>query len=119
MATKRHRLLVSFTEEEFARVVSLGEQLKLSKSELLRRLVLAERLPKAEDFVARQSILDLMKVNADQARLGNLFKLALDEPLSQEMFQRLHAIIADIRETQADLKAIARAIHAIISPRRS
>jgi len=119
MATKRQRVKVSFTEEERARVDALADQLKLSVSELLRRLVLAQRLPKAEDFVARHSILDLMKINADQARLGNLFKMALDEPLSQDLFQRLHAITADIRETQDDLKASARAIHAMVSASRS
>ena len=119
MATKRKRILVSFTEEERAKVDALADQLKLSVSELLRRLVLAQRLPKAEDFVAQRSILDLMRINADLARLGNLFKMALDEPLSQEMFQQLHTITAEIRDTQYDLKASARAIHAMVSPPRS
>lgn len=119
MATKRRRFLVSFSEEELTKVDALAKQLKLSKSELLRRLVLAQRLPKAEDFAAQQSILDLMKINADLARLGNLFKMALDEPLSQETFQQIHTITAEIRDTQYDLKASARAIHAMVSPSRS
>ena len=42
----------------------------------MRRVVTGLRLPQPGNA---QSVRDLMKINADQARLGNLFKLALDE----------------------------------------
>lgn len=119
MTTKRQRLLVSFSPEERTRVNALAEQLRLPVSELLRRLVLAQRLPDPSDFVAWQSVRDLLKVNADLARLGNLFKLALDEPLPVDMLHRIEAMAAEISATQDELKAGARAIRTLVQPPRS
>ena len=98
---------------------ALAGQLKLPVSELLRRLVLAQRLPDPSDFVAWQGIRDLLKVNADLAGLGNLFRLALDEPLPVDLIRQLDVVAADIASTQTDLKASARAIRALVQPPRS
>lgn len=48
-----------------------------------------------------QSVHDLTKINADQARLSNLFKLALDEETDLE----LEGLIVSIAETQVLLKS--------------
>ena len=76
MATDRHRQLISFTPEERVQVKALAGQFKLSVSEMLRRFALGQTLPDPSTFTGAQSIRDLLKVNADQARLGNLLKLA-------------------------------------------
>jgi len=118
MATTRNRLLVSFTPEERARVDELSAQLRLSRSELLRRLVLSHPIPKPEDFVAWEGIRDLLKVNADLARLGNLFKLAIDETEDVKLAETLKAQAADMAKIQATLKASVFHIRELVQPRK-
>ena len=48
-----------------------------------------------------QSVRALLKINADQVRLGNLFKLALDEGTDLE----LEELMGMIAETQVLLKS--------------
>ncbi|WP_413208297.1 plasmid mobilization protein [Rhodospirillum sp. A1_3_36] len=119
MATERQRTLVSFTDEEMEHVNALAKRLKLSKSELMRRLVLGQRLPEASDFVAWQGIRDVLKVNADLARLGNLFKLALDELEGGALTARLTTLAGEIAATQREVKAAAREIRSLVQPSRS
>nr|CAM74317.1 oriT binding protein [Magnetospirillum gryphiswaldense MSR-1] len=120
MATERHRQLVSFTPEELATVKAQAGQFKLSVSEMLRRFALGQTLPDPSAFTGAQSIRDLLKVNADQARLGNLLKLALDEsdgtwPAS--MVARIDGLMVQIQDTQDQLKATVKEIHHQIHPR--
>lgn len=69
MTTNRHRLKVSFTAEEMARVKAQAAQFKLSMSEMLRRFALGQHLPDPSDFVAAQGIRDLLKIHDTQAAL--------------------------------------------------
>ncbi|RCK40956.1 hypothetical protein TH25_24170 [Thalassospira profundimaris] len=110
MATNNRRLLVTLPEAESQRLDQLADQLRLSRSELLRRLLMNSKLPDQRTFEASQAILDLLKVNADQARLGNLFKLALDEPLSADLLAKFDQLISDITATQNALKDLVREI---------
>lgn len=105
MPTKRRKIETYLNDEEKRRLDELCEQVRLSRSELLKRLLMNSKLPNAADFAAWQGIRDLLKVNADQARLGNLFKLALDEPLSADLLKKFDDLIRDIEGTQAELKA--------------
>ena len=57
----------------------------------MRRAVTGVLLPPPGNA---QSVRDLMKINADQARLGNLFKLALDEGTDLEL-EGLMGMIAE------------------------
>jgi hypothetical protein len=118
MPTANYRLLVSLKPEEKERLTALSEQLRLPRAEVLRRLMMAHRLPDPTEFVAWQGIRDLMKVNADLARLGNLFKLALDEEPPESLTQKLDAIAGEIAETQLHLKAAAIDVRALIQGRR-
>ncbi|WP_114095812.1 plasmid mobilization protein [Thalassospira xiamenensis] len=105
MATDRQVIKTYLNDEEKERIDQLAHQMRLSRSELLKRLLMNTKLPSAHDFAAWQGIRDLLKVNADQARLGNLFKLALDEPFSADLLKKFDDLIRDIETTQADLKA--------------
>ena len=78
------------------RLDALTAQFRLSRSELLRRAALNARLPDAASFAARESVHDLLRVNTDLARLGNLFKLALDDPPSDALARRLERLAAAI-----------------------
>jgi len=118
MATERHVIKTYLNGEEKARIDQLAHQLRLSRSELLKRLLMNTKLPSANDFAAWQGIRDLLKVNADQARLGNLFKLALDEPLSADLLKKFDVLIRDIDGTQADLKAAISDIRDQLQPEK-
>jgi len=116
MATERHVIKTYLNDEEKARIDQLAHQMRLSRSELLKRLLMNTKLPSARDFAAWQGIRDLLKVNADQARLGNLFKLALDEPLSADLLKKFDGLVRDIEATQADLKAAIGEIRDQLQP---
>ena len=116
MATDRHIIKTYLNDEEKERIDQLANQMRLSRSELLKRLLMNTKLPSARDFAAWQGIRDLLKVNADQARLGNLFKLALDEPLSAGLLKKFDDLIRDIEETQAELKAAIGEIRDKLQP---
>ncbi|MCF8482184.1 MAG: ribbon-helix-helix protein, CopG family [Rhodospirillum sp.] len=118
MPTTRHKIETYLNDEEKARLDKLTRQLRLSRSELLRRLLMGERLPDASDFVAWQGIRDVLKVNADLARLGNLFKLALDELEGCALTARLTTLAGEIAATQGELKAVAREIRTLVQPSR-
>ncbi|MCA1908973.1 MAG: conjugal transfer protein TraJ [Magnetospirillum sp.] len=120
MATTRHRLLVSFTPEELEKVTTMASQFKLSISEMLRRFALGETLPSPGTFEGAQAIRDLLKVNADQARLGNLLKLALDESNGtwpDTLVARIDSLTVEIQQTQETLKAKVKEIHHQLHPR--
>ncbi|WP_417799004.1 plasmid mobilization protein [Terasakiella pusilla] len=116
MPTKRKKIETYLNDEEKRRLDELCEQMRLSRSKLLKRLLMNSKLPNAADFAAWQGIRDLLKVNADQARLGNLFKLALDEPLSADLLEKFDDLIRDIEGTQAELKAAIGEIRDQLQP---
>lgn len=121
MATKRHRRLVSYTIEENALVVAQAAQVKLKVSEFLRRLSLGYHIPDANTFKGAEMIGDLLTVNADLARLGNLLKLTLDEADGQFVtptVARIEALIAEIRHTQTAILGKVEDLHFEIHPRR-
>ncbi len=97
-------------DAEFSRLKELSAQLKLSRSELFRRLLMNSPLPNARDFEAAQAVLDLLQVNADLARLGNLLKLALDEPLSADLLRKFDELTVSISSTREELKDVVRKI---------
>ncbi len=94
-------------------VKDLVDQANITTSELVRRLVLGQKLPEAHHD---QNIRDLVKVAAGLARLGNLFKLALDD----EDFNQLHkkkgldafSVMQDINQVRGELKQAIREIRA-------
>ena len=114
MATDRHTAKTYLNDEEKERLETLASQMKISGSELLRRLLTNSRLPSARDFGASKGIVDILRVNADQARLGNLLKLAMDEPISADLLNRFDRLASEIQSTQDLLKQIANDIHVSI-----
>ena len=94
------------TEAEKAEVVAFAKQAKLTTSELVRRLVLGQKLP---DTARHLAVIELVKLNADLARLGNLLRMALaDEnfspPTEHGEVLNLETLVKDIRSTQSAIK---------------
>ncbi len=117
MATLKNRILVSFTDEEKQQVQALADQMRLSMSELMRRLVLGQPLPNADTFVSAQAITDLLKVNADLARLGNLLKLAIGEGPDMATAAKMNRLLEDTSSTQAELKTLVQEVHRQMHPK--
>lgn len=107
MAVKYRRLVKFYpTPDERDELAALARQTNVSMSELVRRLVTGRPLPASD---RHHAVRDLLKINADLARLGNLFKLALDEDeyvLPDGM--DLNDLYARIRDTQNLLKSKVR-----------
>ena len=88
MPTKKRRLLVTLPDSESDRLDQLSKQLRLTQSEVLRRLLM----------------------NADLARLGNLLKLVMDEPLSSDLLRKYDELANQIKSTQDELKDTVRKV---------
>jgi len=121
MATTRRRTLVSFTDGELAQLDAQCRQVKLNRSEFLRRISLGQHLPDASEFAGAEAIGDLLSVKADQARLGNLLKLTIDEAdgqFSTPTIARIEDLIVDIRKAQDAILEKVENLHFEIHPRR-
>lgn len=91
------------TRPEKAEVIALARQACVTTSELVRRLVLGQKLP---DTARHLAVIELARLNADLSRLGNLFHMALaDEDFSSPGTLTLKALLNDIRSTQSAIKA--------------
>ena len=90
------------TPSEKTELKETKDRLHLSMSELTRRLVTNRRLP---DSNRKEIVLGLIAINGDQARLGNLLRMALaDVDFKPPAGTNLDAIFDDIRKTQTLLK---------------
>jgi len=78
-------------------IMAEAEKVKLSFSDYVRRIVVHRKIPTQE---RNEAIRELLAVNADLARLGNLLVLAIDEEPSLAGLK----LLDDIRATQVLLK---------------
>ncbi|MFK7866399.1 MAG: hypothetical protein AB8B77_03060 [Alphaproteobacteria bacterium] len=93
-----------FTEDERDWLNEQSAKLHISRAEMVRRMALGSPLPA---FGKQEAVLDLLKINANLARLGNLLKLALDNAESDNLSINLLKIdqtIVDLANTQSTLK---------------
>lgn len=105
MNSKRRKVYVCAWLEpsEKTEVKALAAQLGMTVSDCIRRLILGRTLP---DAGRHDAVLDLVAINADLARLGNLLRMALtDEDFSPPEGMDLEALFDRIRATQETLKA--------------
>ncbi|TCS59952.1 plasmid mobilization protein [Varunaivibrio sulfuroxidans] len=101
-AKNRVPVTVWLRPEEKSEVVALARQARLSISDLVRRLATGRALP---DVHRHEAVIALVKVNADQARLGNLLRMALsDADFKPPDGVTLERLFDTIRETQSILK---------------
>ena len=91
---KRSRTIKAHvTEEEYARLHADATRFHFTMSHYVRLIMTAFKIPQGK--VDAEAIITLVRVNGDLARLGNLFKMALNDegfqptPASEERFNRL------------------------------
>ncbi len=104
----KNRVLIGgwLLPKEKEEVVALARQTHLTTSELIRRLVLGRNLP---DVGRHKAVLDLVQMNADLARLGNLLRMALsDEDFKPPGNISLETLLDKIMDTQSVLKSKIR-----------
>jgi transcriptional regulator with XRE-family HTH domain len=118
MPSSLHQIKTYLNDAERARLDALAEKTRLSRSELLRRLILGTPLPDPAAIAGWENIRALMAINADLARLGNLFKLALDQVPEVELKTRLLVLADRIANTQSELKAAAVDLRQSLQPTR-
>ncbi|MCJ7602140.1 MAG: hypothetical protein MUO63_11675 [Desulfobulbaceae bacterium] len=88
---------IRVTAAEKNRLLELAQAHGLKLSEYMRQAGLVQEITSRTEV---ETVLQLAKINADQARLGNLLKLAIDRENNVEIEQ----LIAEIRQTQQQLK---------------
>lgn len=95
------------TPEEKKELQELAKRTEVSLSDLGRRLLVGRPVP---DQQSKKDLIALIKCNADLARLGNLFKMALDNEefviTSHNRGQNTDDLIKEIKITQDQLKSL-------------
>ena len=86
------------TPDEYDRLKADAERFNFTMSDYVRRIMTAFKIP--QSIVDARAITDLFKVSADLARLGNLFKMALND----EDFQGSYSDTVQIRELINDIE---------------
>ena len=119
MASNRYVAKSYLAESERQELARLCDQTGLSQSELIRRLIVGAKLPSPQDRAGWEDIKEILSVNADIARLGNLFKLALDEEQGASRTLKLGSIAGQIDEARAELKGLVIAIREVLQPMRT
>ena len=102
---RQHYVVVRFNDLELQQLEGLAQRVNLTRSAVVRRIVTGTTLPAPGNADA---IIDLMKVNADLARLGNLLKLALDDDgwRAPGSTVDVEALLLDLAARQNELKAV-------------
>ncbi len=88
------------THQERAVLLERSRRMNMSMSDYMRRILINFKLPKA--VIDAQVVRDLLRINADLARLGNLLKLTLDEGKGDQ--EKINGLITNAHQTQAQLK---------------
>ena len=102
MPSKKLRITVYLSPEEHAQISASAARAGISLSTFAKRVCTGLEVPSLEH---RQAVRDMLKANADLARLGGLFKLALSEkPEGHDRFI-LQKLLRDIEASQRELKA--------------
>lgn len=108
----KNRVLAKFypTPHDKADLEALAKRTGQSFSELVCRLTSGRQPMAAND--KHLIVRDLLRINADLARLGNLMKLILDdESLFLPDGMDFHGLFDSIRETQILLKSKVRELN--------
>ena len=82
-------------------LASMALRARISLSELVRRTLVGLKLPTPGRY---EAVKELLKVNADLARLGNLLKTALNDERADS--DNVNNLIDDLRRDRLRLKEI-------------
>lgn len=89
------------TPEEYARLKYDAGRFNFTMSDFVRRVMTEFKIP--QSVVDARAITDLFKISGDLARLGNLFKMALNDDDFQGAHPdtaRIDSLVEDIEKTR-------------------
>ena len=104
MPSKKKRIAVYLGPEEYATIQKSAARAGISMSTFCKRVCTGIPVPGLEH---RQAVKDILKANADLARLGGLLKLALSEGGDKIT---LPGLLREIGDGQRELKIAAMKI---------
>jgi len=96
----KHRLTVRFTDAHVAHLESLAGASGLRRNEVIRRVLMQTHIPSAR---ARQEVLDLLRIQREQNRLGGLLKKALTE---REEKAALRRTLIEVERNAVELRRV-------------
>ncbi|WP_297841981.1 hypothetical protein [uncultured Roseibium sp.] len=99
---KRLQIITYVSPELHERITCHAKRTNLSVSRVAERVLESGKYP---DVSNAQAIQDLLAVNADQARLGNLLLKAINETADGHLVRQMQSILKDVRKTQTEIKA--------------
>lgn len=103
MTPKKEKIELRVTPEDKKRLKELAQAHAMSLSEYLRQAGLMQEVASRTEI---ETTLELAKMNADQARLGNMLKLAIDSENEHE----IERLIAEVRRTQQTIRETLESI---------
>lgn len=114
MARKKHpkrsrTIKAHVTEEEYARLNADATRFHFTMSDYVRRVMTEFKIP--QGVVNAEAVLTLVRTNSDLARLGNLFKMALNDDSYLDSTQTGHSLqklLREIEETQLCIRELMK-----------
>ena len=103
MTPKKAKIELRVTLDEKKQLRELAQAHAMSLSEYLRQAGLMQEIASRTEI---EITLELAKMNADQARLGNMLKLAIDS----ENEQKIETLITEVRRTQQTIRETLESI---------
>jgi hypothetical protein len=100
--TKRVQLITYLDPDIHQRIVTHAKRTNMSISKVAERILQSGKYP---DQSLDQSILNLLQVNADQARLGNLLLKGMNESADGHLVRQMQSLLREVRQTQDEIKA--------------
>ena len=99
MPSKKNRITVYLSQEEYDAILASAGRAKLSLSTFSKRVCLGTPVPSLEQQEAR---LELRRINGDLGRLGGLLKLSLAENKGPD--HELRRLLLEIDMRQKELR---------------
>jgi len=106
MPSKKNRITVYLSQEEYDTILASANRAKLSLSTFSKRVCLGTPVPSLEQQEAR---MELRRLKGDLGRLGGLFKLCLEENKGPD--HELRRLLREIDMRQKELKEVIGTIH--------
>ncbi|POF27810.1 hypothetical protein [Roseibium marinum] len=99
---RRVQLITYVNSDIHNRITAHAKRTNLSVSKVAERILETGKFP---DRSIDQTVLNLLAINADQARLGNLLLKGLNEASDGHLVRQMQWLLREVRQTQEQIKA--------------
>ncbi len=99
---RRIQLITYLTPDIHERIAAHAKRTNMSVSKVAERILQSGKYP---DLSLERSVLQLLEVNADQARMGNLLLKGMNETADGHVVRQMQSLLREVRQTQQQIKA--------------